>query len=58
MTFTGTITDINAALAGLRFDPTNGFTGTASLQIITSDQGFTGSGGTKTDNDTINITVS
>jgi hypothetical protein len=57
MTFTGTIANINAALAGLSFAPTNAFTGAASLQIATSDQGFTGTGGALTDTDTIAITV-
>ena len=57
MTFTGTIANINTALAGMRFTPTANFTGTASLQIVTSDQGNTGSGGTLTDNDTVSITV-
>jgi hypothetical protein len=58
MTFTGTIATINSRLAGLVFTPTNKFTGASSLQIITSDQGFTGSGGAQTDNDTITINVS
>ena len=57
MTFTGTITDVNAALDGLVFDPAPAFVGAASLQIVTSDQGNTGSGGAQTDNDTIAITV-
>jgi hypothetical protein len=57
MTFTGTITNINAALAGLSFAPTAAFTGAASLQINTSDLGSTGTGGTLTDSDTIAITV-
>ena len=57
MTFTGTISNINAALDGLVFDPTLSFVGAASLQIVTSDQGNTGSGGTQTDNDTVAITV-
>jgi alpha-tubulin suppressor-like RCC1 family protein len=55
-TFTGTITAINTALAGLGFTPTAA--GAASLQIITNDQGNTGSGGALSDNDTIAITVS
>jgi hypothetical protein len=42
----------------LSFIPNNNFTGTATLKIITSDQGSTGSGGIKTDTDTISITVS
>jgi hypothetical protein len=57
MTFVGSVTNINAALQGLIFTPTNGFNGAASLQIITNDQGDTGSGGALTDTDTINITV-
>jgi hypothetical protein len=58
MTFTGTISNINVALGGLSFAPTGAFTGAASLQIITNDQGFTGgSGGPLTDSDTVAITV-
>ncbi|MDQ1537563.1 MAG: hypothetical protein QOE58_1956, partial [Actinomycetota bacterium] len=58
MTFTGTITNVNLRLAGLSFNPTTNYTGAAaSLQIVTSDQGNTGTGGTLTDNDTIAITV-
>ena len=57
MTFTGTIADINTALNGLGFTPTNNYNGAASLQIVTSDQGNTGSGGTLTDTDTVAITV-
>lgn len=57
MTFTGTIGNINAALNGLVFIPTAGFSGAASLQIVTNDQGNTGSGGALSDTDTVNITV-
>ena len=57
MTFTGSRTDINNALNGLVYTPTAGYNGSASLQIVTNDQGNTGSGGAKTDTDTINITV-
>jgi len=57
MTFTGTISAINTALAGLTFSPTASYSGAASLQIVTSDQGNTGSGGTLTDDDTVNIAV-
>ncbi len=45
MTFTGTITDINAALDGLGFAPDPDFNGAASLTITTNDQGYTGAGG-------------
>jgi len=58
MTFTGNLTNINAALNGLIFEPTNGYDGPATIQLTTDDQGNTGSGGAKTDTDTINITVS
>jgi CSLREA domain-containing protein len=57
MTFTGTITDINAALDGLRFDPEANYNGSATLTITTDDQGNTGGGGPKTDSDNVNITV-
>jgi ELWxxDGT repeat protein len=45
ITFKGNVTDINAALQGLSFAPTAGFTGAASLKIMTYDFGNTGSGG-------------
>jgi hypothetical protein len=54
MTFTGTITAINTALSGLAYTAT--VIGAGSLQIVTSDLGNTGTGGTLTDNDTIAIT--
>ena len=57
MTFTGSFAAVNTALAGLSFNPTTSFTGAASLQIVTADQGNTGTGGTQTDNDTVAITV-
>jgi hypothetical protein len=57
MTFTGTIADINDALDGLTFTPTEGYNGPASLQIQTSDLGNTGTGGPLTDNDTVDIIV-
>ncbi|MDP6720840.1 MAG: hypothetical protein QGF59_19400, partial [Pirellulaceae bacterium] len=57
MTFTGKIEDINHALDGVTFAPTPDFNGAASLQIITDDQGNTGSGGPLSDDDTIAITV-
>ncbi len=56
VTFTGTIADINAALDGLVFTPTPEFSGSASLQVVTDDQGNTG-GAAETDDDTVNITV-
>ncbi len=47
MTFTGTISNINTALAGSSFLPTANVSGGASLQIVTNDQGNTGSGGAR-----------
>jgi hypothetical protein len=57
MTFTGNLTNINAALNGLIYEPTNGYDGPATIQLTTDDQGNTGSGGAKTDTDTINVTI-
>jgi VCBS repeat-containing protein len=57
MTFTGTIPAINAALDGMTFTPTPTYFGPASIQIITNDQGFTGTPGAQSDDDTLNITV-
>src|SRR6185436_18604971 len=57
MMFTGTLTAVNTALNGMSFNPTTGFTGGASVQIVSDDQGNTGSGGPLTDTDTVNITV-
>ena len=57
MVFTGTIDVINTALDGMVFDPTPDYDGAASVQIITDDQGNTGSGGPLSDDDTVAITV-
>ncbi len=57
MVFTGTITAINTALAGLSYAPDSKYSGTDTLTITTSDLGVAGSGGTKTDSDTVALTV-
>ena len=57
MTFTGTLANLNTALAGLAFQPTANFNGAATLTIATNDQGNTGSGGALADTDTVAITV-
>jgi hypothetical protein len=57
MTFLGPVGAINAALDGLRFDPNANFNGAASLTILASDQGATGSGGTRTDSAVVAIAV-
>ena len=57
MTFTGTTVSVNTALNGMSFTPATNFNGTATLTITTNDQGNSGSGGTLSDTDTVNITV-
>lgn len=57
MTFRGTQAAINAALSELTFNPNLNFNGSALLTITTNDLGHTGSGGVKTDVDTVAITV-
>jgi hypothetical protein len=57
MTFTGTITAINAALNGLQFSPAANFNGAVTLTIVTNDQGNTGPGGAREDTDTVTINV-
>lgn len=57
MSFSGTLTAINAALDGLNFTPTANFNGAASLVITTNDLGNTGAGGAKEDTDTVAIAV-
>ena len=58
MTFTGSLSDVNAALDGLAYDPAPDYNGPADLTILSDDQGNTGSGGSKTDTDDVTITVS
>lgn len=55
LTFTGTLSNINAALNGMSF--TSLASGSASIEITTDDLGNNGFGGAKTDTDTVNITV-
>lgn len=57
VTITGTITQINTALDGLRYVANGGFVGADSLRIVTNDQGNTGAGGAKTDSDTVALNV-
>jgi Bacterial Ig domain/Calx-beta domain/Bacterial cadherin-like domain len=58
MRFRGSIANINTALNGMIFTPGTGFSGVASLTITSNDLGNTGSGGTLTDTDAVNIQVS
>ncbi len=57
LVFTGSLTNINSALAALTFNPTTNYNGAAVLSITTSDMGNTGAGGTLTAADTVNITI-
>jgi len=56
MTFRGSMTDINHALDGLVYTPAGGFSGSASLEIVTNDLGNTG-GGARSDSDSIALSV-
>ncbi|MET0648267.1 MAG: Calx-beta domain-containing protein [Pyrinomonadaceae bacterium] len=57
VSFTGGAAAINAALSGLSFKPAQGFSGAATLQIVTNDQGRNGSGGVLSDTDSVTINV-
>ncbi len=57
ITFNGTAAEVNAALNGLKYTGNKDFNGEDTLTITTDDQGNTGFGGSKTDQDTVKITV-
>jgi Bacterial Ig domain/Cadherin domain/RTX calcium-binding nonapeptide repeat (4 copies) len=57
MTFSGSPDSVNAALDGMTFDPTAAYFGPATVEVLTSDLGNTGTGGAQTDDDTLNIDV-
>lgn len=57
ITVTGNLTDINAALNGLKFTPTSGYTGSATVQVLVDDQGNSGGAALNADK-TLGITVS
>ncbi|MFO0868130.1 MAG: DUF4347 domain-containing protein [Pirellulales bacterium] len=57
MTFSGTVTAVNAALDGLQFLPATGYTGTGTLQIDVNDQGNTGSGANGTASHLVLISI-
>ncbi|MHC4875658.1 MAG: Ig-like domain-containing protein [Planctomycetota bacterium] len=57
MTLRGTLADINAALDGLDYTPDSNFFGSDTLTITSNDLGHNGSGGAKTDTDSLTITV-
>ena len=47
MDFSGSISNINAALDGMTFNPVSNFNGKAMLQLVTNDLGHTGAGAPK-----------
>ena len=57
LAFSGSQTDINAALASLDYTPDEDFSGTDALDITLDDQGATGSGGAQTATGSVNIAV-
>ncbi|GJD94845.1 Ig-like domain-containing protein [Methylobacterium iners] len=57
VTVTGTAAQINAALGGTIYTPPANYNGALALTVATSDNGNTGSGGTRSDTDTVGITV-
>lgn len=57
MTFTGTLTDINAALDGLSYTAPAGSAGTGTVHVSAHDLGNTGTGGAGTNNDVVTINV-
>ncbi len=54
---TGSIANVNSALAFVNYRPDAGYTGGDSLTIVTNDQGNTGTGGIRTDVDTMAISI-
>jgi hypothetical protein len=58
LTLTGTVAQINAKLGnGVTFTPNAGFDGSVTLTVNANDQGNTGAGGAKSDQETITIDV-
>ena len=57
ISLTGSITELNIALNGLKYTPNNGYFGQDVLQITTNDNGNTGQGNNLTTTSAINITV-
>ncbi|MCP4712883.1 MAG: hypothetical protein GY869_30010, partial [Planctomycetes bacterium] len=57
MTFTGTLTNINTALNGLIYRSIAYFEGTDTITFTVDDQGNSGTGGTLTDTETVDVDV-
>jgi hypothetical protein len=57
VTISGSLSDVNAALAGLGYTPDANYHGSDTLHMVADDGGATGSGGTQSDTDDLSITV-
>lgn len=57
MTFSGTLSNVNAALNGLTYIPSANYYGAATIKVTADDQGNTGTGGVQTDEKTLQINV-
>jgi hypothetical protein len=57
MRFRGTLTDINAALAGLTYTPDANYNGSALVSVKTNDLGNTGPNGASHDSDIVITTI-
>jgi Ca2+-binding RTX toxin-like protein len=57
VTLTGSLSEINAGLNGMVYTPTLNYNGPDTLKITTDDLGHTGTGGSKTDTDSVAINV-
>ncbi len=56
-TFTGTLTNINAALNGMTFLPASNFAGSGGINVIIDDLGNTGAGGARTSWASVAVTI-
>ncbi|MHB0875074.1 MAG: beta strand repeat-containing protein [Anaerolineae bacterium] len=54
---TGTLSDIAAAVAGLRFDPATDYAGPASVTVMLNDGGSSGGGGEQESQEAVSVTV-
>ena len=57
MTYKGTLANLDTALNGLTYTPTNNYFGADTLSLASNDLGNTGVGGPLTTNSTVGITV-
>ena len=57
MEFTGTTTAINSALNGLTYEPPADFDGVATISFLTEDFGNIGSGGAKTAESSLEVSI-